>query len=303
MVKKGMNFQHLKTFCTVLRERSMTAASQKLFLTQPAVSQQIRQLEEDVGIELLIRGVRQVRATPQGQLLYEYAQRILGLVDESRLAIQAMQAEVSGLLRVGTLNSIGLHLIGPVFGLFLKNNNKVRLQLKYGRGAEIVRMLERGEVDVALLPDTQKEYSMEPSDCEATPLFKEKMVLVTGVKDAKVPNSIDLNQYNLLPVISLANEYAGFENTLEKALKKRSMRVRPVFESSNVGTLKRVVEAKLGWGFLPEHSVIKQLNADRLRKIEVTDFEYEISMTIYVPKIQKVAMAVDVFMKALQQQL
>ncbi len=71
-----LNLQQLSTFVTVISEGSMTAAADKLFLTQPAVSQQIRNLEEELGVDLLVRGVRQIKSTPQGEVLYEHAKRI-----------------------------------------------------------------------------------------------------------------------------------------------------------------------------------------------------------------------------------
>ncbi len=83
-----MNLQQLTTFCTVLAEGSMTAAAEKLFLTQPAVSQQIRNLEEEMGVDLLVRGVRQLKPTLQGQILYDYAKRILHLTQQAQVAIQ-----------------------------------------------------------------------------------------------------------------------------------------------------------------------------------------------------------------------
>ena len=91
-----MNLQQLTTFCTVLSEGSMTAAADKLYLTQPAVSQQIRNLEDELGVELLERGVRRVKATLQGQLLYDYAKRILNLTQQAEVAIQTMSQEVAG---------------------------------------------------------------------------------------------------------------------------------------------------------------------------------------------------------------
>ena len=65
-----LNLYQLQTFVTVVSEGSMTAAADKLYLTQPAVSQQIRALEEELGVELLVRGVRQIKATPQGEILF-----------------------------------------------------------------------------------------------------------------------------------------------------------------------------------------------------------------------------------------
>ena len=91
-----MNLQQLTTFCTVLAEGSMTAAAEKLFLTQPAVSQQIRNLEEEMGVDLLVRGVRQVKPTLQGQILYDYAKRLLHLTQQAQVAVQHISQGVSG---------------------------------------------------------------------------------------------------------------------------------------------------------------------------------------------------------------
>ena len=74
-----MNLQQLSTFCKVISEGSMTAAAEALNLTQPAVSQQIRALETELGVALLVRGVRLVKPSMQGQLLYDYAKKILYL--------------------------------------------------------------------------------------------------------------------------------------------------------------------------------------------------------------------------------
>ena len=101
------------TFCTVISEGSMTAAANKLSVTQPAVSQQIRSLEKELGVKILVRGVRSIRLTVQGQLLYNYAKKILDLTQKVELAMHNMSDELEGNIQVATLNSIGLNLITP----------------------------------------------------------------------------------------------------------------------------------------------------------------------------------------------
>lgn len=280
----------------------MTAASQKLFLTQPAVSQQIRHLEEEIGVDLLVRGVRQVKPTAQGQLLFEYAHRILNLIEQSKIAIQTVGAEVSGTLRVGTLNSVGLHLIGPVFALFLKNNDSVRLNLKYGNGTDMMEQLEAGQIDVAILPETKTEYGSEPEDCESEAIYQDELILVASAKDRAMSKQIQLRDLSSRPVIQLTHEYPNFERIMTKELKAVGVNVRPVFESSNVGTLKRVIESGLGWGFLPLHSVRKQLETGRLQKVDVADFKYKVNLHCYFPKGNVRSKTTEVFIKALQQQ-
>jgi len=297
-----MNFQQLNTFCTVLTEGSMTAAAQKLFLTQPAVSQQIRALEDDIGVELFVRGSRQMKPTLQGQMLFEYSQKIIKLAEQARIAIQTMGVEASGPVRIGTINSIGLHLIGPVFGMFIKNNKDVRVQLRYENGLEIVNLLEKGELDIAVIPDAEKEYGKNIQDLDKQVISRDEMCLVApGMKD-DVPIEIELKEIVRYPLISLLDQYKGFENHLAKELKRRGVNLKPTFESSNVGTLKRVIESGMGWGFLPRHSIKKQLQAGRLKRVRIIDLEYFVDLCSYWPRQQVISKAVDVFIKTLDQQ-
>ena len=122
-----MNLQQLITFSTVISEGSMTAAAEKLYLTQPAVSQQIRNLEDEMKVNLLDRGSRHAKPTVQGQMLYDYAKRIIALTQQAQVAIQTMGEGVKGALRIGTLNSLGLQLISPAISGFMKHNSKIGL--------------------------------------------------------------------------------------------------------------------------------------------------------------------------------
>lgn len=294
-----MNFQQLKTFCTVLSEKSMTAAAQKLFLTQPAVSQQIRQLEESVGVDLFVRGVRKIKPTFQGQTLYEYAQRILNLADQAELAIQTMGEGVKGPLRIGTLNSIGLHAIGSTFSMFLKSNKQVCLQLTYAPGHELLDMLEKGELDLAVLPDALEEYKSDPKDCTKFFLANTELHLMASAKDQSLPENIDLRDINLRSVVMLSGEYPKFENFLHKEFKRRGIVPKIVFESSNIGTLKRVIETGVGWGFLPSHAVRKQVKMGRLKCISIKNFQYRMELVCYRSKIRANDTTSDVFLKVL----
>ena len=257
-------------------------------------------MEDFIGVDLLVRGVRKIKPTPQGEMLYDYAQRILNLADQAELAIQTMGAEVSGPFRVGTLNSIGLHLIGPVFSMFLKSNAQVRLQLRYGKGRKLLELLEGGELDLAVLPDGKAEYGSDPKDCDKFELSQTEMWLVASAKD--MADEISLSEFNQRPAIMIAREYPGFESYLLKELKRAGVVVKPVFESSNVGTLKRVIETGIGWGFLPSHSINKQVQAGRMKKVTVHGLDYKMNLVAYRPKTRANDTTTDVFLKAIKGQ-
>jgi DNA-binding transcriptional LysR family regulator len=280
----------------------MTAAAEKLFLTQPAVSQQIRNLEEELGVDLLVRGVRQVKSTLQGQILYDYAKRILHLTQQAQVAIQTMSQEVSGHLRIGTLNSIGLYLVSPIIGMFLKHNSKLQIKLVYGSGEKIISDMRNNLVDVVILPDLKSEYGIEFPDFEKRFLFRDELWLVGSGRDTTLPTTIEMRLYNSKPVIAFTDRYPGFRAILDRKMQELKMEAPPVFETDNVGTLKRVIESGLGWGFLPSHAIRKQVRAGRMVQIQVEDLKYMTNINLYFRRDTNSAELTDTFYKALQQQ-
>lgn len=296
-----MNLQQLSTFCTVMAEGSMTAAAEKLFLTQPAVSQQIRNLEDELGTELLVRGVRQVKATLQGQILYDYAKRILQLTQQAQVAIQAMSQEISGHLRVGTLNSLGLYLVSPIIGMFLKHNSKLRIKLTYGSAEKIISEMRNQAVDVVILPEMKAEYGIEFPDFEKRLLFKDEVWLAGSGRDTTLPSSIEFKQYTAKPVVSFTDHYPMFKSQLEKKSTESRTVVSPVFETENVGTLKRAIESGLGWGFLPSHAIRKQVRAGRIAQIQVDDLKYSVNVNLYYRKDAATQQMYETFFQALHQ--
>ena len=300
-----MNFQQLTTFCTVLSEGSMTAAAEKLFLTQPAVSQQIRNLEEELNVELLVRGSRQAKATAQGQILYDYAKRIIALNQQAQVAIQTIGEAIQGTLRIGTLNSLGLYIISPVVGLFLKHNSKLNIKLNYEDGLTLIEQFNRGELDVIIIPDAQAEYQIPLENADKKLLMKDEMWLVGTSKDSSVPTEIQVSQIQSKPVVRLSEKFPSFQGALKDRLDVAQSVLTPVFETTNVGTIKRVIESGLGWGFLPAHSIRKHVRTGRMSAVPIVDFQYPMNVQFYSRANCEPdqARVFDVFYRALLQQI
>jgi DNA-binding transcriptional LysR family regulator len=298
----GMNLQQLITFSSVISEGSMTAAAEKLYLTQPAVSQQIRNLEDEMGVILLDRSSRHAKPTIQGQLLYDYARRIIALTQQAQVAVQTMGEGVKGSLRIGTLNSLGLQLISPAISTFMKHNNKISIQLFYEDGSEIFKSLMRGDLDVAILPDVEAEYGRENSPLQIRPLLKDEMWLVASGRDATVPSGITVAELATRPYMRLTERYQSFDRVLSSAFTKSGVELKPAFETNNVGTLKRVIESGLGWGFLPSHSIKKQVRMGRLTAVDIPEINYSVAVQYYSRPTQETEQAIEIFYRALKQQ-
>jgi DNA-binding transcriptional LysR family regulator len=300
--KRVKNFYQLTTFVTVISEGSMTAAADKLYLTQPAVSQQIRNLEEDLGAELLVRGVRQIKATPQGEVLYEYAKRIINLTLQAEIAIKSIGNQMKGQLRIGTLNSLGLHLMSPIVGRLMRHNPDLSLKLDYAQGEELIRGFKKGNYDVLILPEVKGEFFADLESFEQKFLLKEEMWLVGSSKDEKIPQQISFREIGSYSLVNFIEEFPGFNKLISEKIEASGVKLTPIFESSNVGTLKRVIEAGLGWGFLPAHSVKKQVRSGRMNRVYVKDLHYEIDLMFYYKKNSEMKTLVEVFYQTMAQQ-
>lgn len=290
-----LNLSQLQTFVTVISEGSMTAAADKLFLTQPAVSQQMKNLEDELGIELIVRGSKQIKMTAQGEILYQHAKKILSLAQQAEVSIKSVGAQLKGTLRIGTLNSIGLQLISPVVSRLLKFNPDFKIKVEYDEGIRLIQDYRKGEFDVIVLPDIERNFGTSLADSKAQLLFKEEMWLVGSGKDEFYPRQLLLNDIKKIPYVHFVNEYPEFDQLIKDKLGN----ISSVFESANVGTLKRVIESGLGIGFLPAQSIKKQVRAGRLNHIRVLDFDYKMNFMYYYKANEPTEQTAQIFFQAL----
>ncbi len=302
-----MDIQQLMTFCTVISEGSMTAAANKLSVTQPAVSQQIRSLEKELGVKILIRGVRHIRLTVQGQLLYNYAKKILDLTHKVELSLHNMSDELEGHIQVATLNSIGLNLITPIIGTILNpNQRKLKMGLFYGTGAEVIEKMKKQEVDIAILPDLKEEYQLELTNYQSQFLFKDDLLFVGSGKDSSLPKSISLKDIETRPFVTFKNLFPRFRYYFSHTVEQQRLNLQPVFESNNIGTLKKLIELWMCWGFLPNHSIYKHIRTGRLSVIQLEEVDYSMNIKAYYrhsdTQNEKKQRIINTFLMLLQKQ-
>ncbi|KRE16344.1 hypothetical protein ASE66_11445 [Bosea sp. Root483D1] len=139
----------LKTFVTIVETQSFTRTGDRLHRTQPAISMQIRRLEEALGKEVFDRTKRQVQLTREGELLLHYARRILSLSDEAMSRIG--QADLSGIVRIGTSDDYANILLPEILRRFAEAQAGVQIDVVCDNGVAIERRLKDGLIDLALV--------------------------------------------------------------------------------------------------------------------------------------------------------
>ncbi len=174
-----MEIRVLKYFLTVVREESISRAAEVLHITQPTLSRQLAQMEEETGVKLFQRGSRKITLTNEGMLLRRRAEEIVELVDRTVAELPLQEKEVEGTITIGSGEVAGVEVLAEICGSFREKHPKVIFDL-YTATADVVKeRMERGLIDIGLL--------LEPVDKEkfayARLAVKERFVVLMKPDD------------------------------------------------------------------------------------------------------------------------
>jgi DNA-binding transcriptional LysR family regulator len=261
-----VHLETLKVFCDVVESKSFSVAASQNYVTQSAVSQQIRMLEEKYGKQLLERTRGNVQLTPAGEILYQVSKEIVQRYGELEARLQAATKIVGGTVRVATVHTIGLYELSSQLKRFLKGYPQVQLQLEYGRSNKIYDDALRGGIDLGIVA-----YPTRRPGITVLPFREDRLVLVC-------PPQHPLAKHRQMSIKKLAGEpLVGFERDIptrketDRVLRRHGIDPRYVMELDNVEIMKRVVEIGLGVAILPEHAVRPEVRGGTLAAVQVSD--------------------------------
>ncbi len=261
-----MHLETLKVFCDVVETRSFSVAASQNYVTQSAVSQQIRMLEEKYGKQLLERTRGNVQLTPAGEILYQVSKEIVQRFGELEARLQAVTKIVAGTVRVATVHSIGLYELSAQLKRFLKAYPQVQLQLEYSRSTKIYDDALKGTIDIGVVA-----YPSRRPGITVMPFREDRLVLVC-------PPQHPLAKHKQVSIKKLAGEpLVGFDRDIptrketDRALRRHGIDARYVMELDNVEIMKRVVEIGIGLAILPEHAVRPEVRGGTLAAVQVAD--------------------------------
>ena len=256
---RNASFRQLATFHAVARLGSVSAAAEEMHLTQPAVSIQIGILEESALTPLLQRSGRGVRLTEAGELLANYAGRILDLWREAGEEMATLQGVFAGTLRVGAVTTAE-YLLPPLLVTFANLNPKVKVKLQVGNRDEIVRLLASQEIDVAIMGRPPAELKTTSSV-----FAKHPMAFVASPKHA-VMRDADLSIATLAGAHLLVRERgSGTRTTVERLFKDAGVPLRIGSEMSSNEAIKQMCAAGFGVAFLSLHTCVLEVGAGVLQ--------------------------------------
>ena len=262
-----MDLRGLQIFMEVAEQNSFTRAGERLGYSQPTVSFQIRQLEQELGVPLFDRIGHTVCLTDAGREALEYAQRIWNLSREM-MGTSRQEGDVRGVIRLGMADSLCDPLIARNFGSFRQQHPGIDLHI-YDAGTEdLFRMLDHNEVDLICTMDTRVfDTSYVTAEEEAI----EARFVVSSEHPLAAKKAVSLEELMDQPFL-LTEKGMSYRRLMDEQLAARSLEVRPVLETARADLICELAAQNRGVSFLPDNVTGPAVRAGRLKRLEIPGF-------------------------------
>lgn len=255
-----MHIETLQTFCHLVETGSFTKAARLGFVSQSAVSQQLKSLETRYGRPLIERGARrQLAPTDAGRLLYAECRELLDRFRQLEARLREPSEAVTGSVRLATVYSIGLHELPPYVTRFMKAHPRVKVHVEYNRTDRVCDACVDGTVDFGIVA-----FPLRRSNLTVLPWHEEKLVLACAPTHRLARRrTVRLAELNGEPFIAFEGDIPT-RKTIDRVLRTHHVAVDTVMEFDNVETIKRSVEVGTGVSILPASTVTRETKGGML---------------------------------------
>lgn len=291
-----MHIETLKVFCDLVDLESFSLAAERNFITQSAVSQQIRSLEDKFKRRLLerIRGRREVKLTSAGEVFFREARNVLEAYEQLQENLRGVVGKIGGTVKVATVYSVGLHELPGKVREFMTKFPSAKIDLEYQRTTRVVRDVMNGTVELGILafPEPKRGLTI-------TAMPDSRLVLIAppGHKFAtkKKAKITDLS----------GQDFVHFERdvptrkAMDKIFKTAGVEVKKVAEFDNIETIKRAVEVGFGLAIVPEPAVSDARKAGTLAVIPLAEKYWTRSVGVIHRSDRNLSLAAKKFVQLL----
>ncbi|WEG11053.1 LysR family transcriptional regulator [Pullulanibacillus sp. KACC 23026] len=262
-----MDIRQLRYFCTIYEEKQITKAAKILHMAQPPLSHQLRQLEEELGVPLIIRDLKKWEVTEAGHRLYERAKKVLTFLEDTKKEITEIHNGMSGTLSIGT-SSICMSYLTEHLNKFHKAYPNVYIKIYHGDTNYLEGLLQQKQIDVALLllPVEESNYSIYP-------LTEDPFVVLAPRQwEHNFPEEFislkDVTQYDLL--LTKRTSGVGIYETILNQFHKAHLEPKVVLDSPDISTILTLVATGMGITIIPQ-SQVHQIYRDQFKVLQLDE--------------------------------
>ena len=258
-----------KVFCQVGKSKSFSKASKELYMTQPAVSQAIMQLEGELDVRLFNRTPKGVSLTNEGSLLFEYVNSAINLINAGEEKILEFKDLTVGELKIGVGDTISKYFLLPYLEFFHNRYPNIKFKIINGTTLELCSLIKSGEINIAIC-----NFPIDDKSLESRPCREIRDIFVCGEKYKDLSREkISLEEMVKYPLIFLEPN-SNSRKYVEKFMLSKGIKISPEFELGSFDLLLEFAKIKLGIA-----CVIKEFSRDYLEK----GLLYEVNVLEEIP--------------------
>ena len=281
-----LDYHKLKIFKVVADVKSFSKASELLFLTQPTITQQIKKIENYLGITLFKRDKKGVYLTREGKEFYKYVEKILEdyrLLEEK---ISDLKLRKSSSLFLGASSTIGEYLLPTLLTDFFNSKGYIKTNLFIGNSKEVEEGILSKTFYIGLVED-----EITSSKFVKYKFYEDEIVLIASSKN-RIEDEIDLSDVSKFKII-FREKGSGTRNTVQKFLKKKNINISPIMEVGSSKAIAKIVENSSLLGFVSRLVIGDKVKEGKLKIIKINglsikrNFYYITQKNINLPKLER----------------
>ena len=286
-----MDFEQLKTFQLICQLKSFSRCAEKLGVTQPAISAQIRSLENEVGARLFDRDGGKVILTAAGRLFEPFAEHCLQCYSHILAGVSELYRSPRGELSVSTNEAASLYLLPGIFAQFRKQYNRVNLSIVRAERSRTIEAVISRDADFGVVSTPVQDTRLE-----AMPLFKDDVMLVVpGMHPLASRSTVKLDVMLQYPLLLM--KHGRLREKINHFLHTHDVRPRVAMELESSELLKRLIQAGVGIGFLPESNVRPEAEAGLVKTIRVDGMRVQRELALIYRKDKVLTRAAQAFLE------
>jgi DNA-binding transcriptional LysR family regulator len=253
-----MDLHKLRIYAAVARLGSFTKAADSLYVTQPTASQQLAQLEVELGTRLFVRGPRKATLTEAGAALLPYAEQILDLAERGAESARAAAGIADSTLRLGMGHTIATYLLPDILRSYRQVHARRAIRISTGNTAELLDILESASVEVALIGTPASR-----SGIEVTPFMTDRVVAIFPADSAPPGKTVSAAWLRTQPLL-VREPGSALYASVEQILGREGLERESVIQLAETEAIKRCVSAGLGIALIQEVAIRDEVEAGAL---------------------------------------
>lgn len=281
--------RQLQCFAAVARNRSFTRAADELHLTQPAVSMQIRQLEQQAGVSVTEQLGKQIHLTEAGKEVYRYARMILQHVDEMDDVLDRIKGLSGGKLKIAAISSAN-YFAPKLLGTFHQRFPDISVSMDVTNQTAVLRQVLENEVDMAIMGQPPKDANLDSL------AFMENPLVIVAPPNHRLAGRKRIPLKELEKEVFLTREPgSGTRGAMQRFFREHKLKLTTGMEMGSLSAIKQSVMAELGLGLLQKGAIEAELELNRLVVLDLKDMPIQRHWHVVMHKGKRLSVAADAF--------